>query len=166
MLGVLWPSKKFADDELMLGGGASLGGEVDDRTLREQLEGLKGTFDAPDEAALEQAKALVAELEADPARAGSSSIWCARSCPRRRIRPTTPPTSFSSFPASRSSICSRRRSCRGRPWAAAAAGVLRRSGSPRRAAAGMMGGAAGIGDLFSGIKAAARRVLNFATSIR
>ena len=38
VLGVLWPSKRFADEDLIPGGGASLGGAIDDDTLAEQIE--------------------------------------------------------------------------------------------------------------------------------
>ncbi len=66
VLGVFWPSKKFAEDDLIPGGGASLGGAVSDQMLAKQLEGLKGTFDAPDAVVLDQAKTLVPKLESDP----------------------------------------------------------------------------------------------------
>jgi hypothetical protein len=115
VLGVLWPSKKFAEEDLTPGGGASLGGAVDDQTLSQQLDGLKGTFDGPDEAVRRRAR--------------SSSIWCARSCPSPRTRPTTLPTCSSNFRARRSSSCSKRRSCPGRRPEALLAAGLRRSGS-------------------------------------
>jgi hypothetical protein len=63
---VFWPSKKFADDDKIAGGAASLG-PADAMVVVEMLEGLKGTFDAPDaDAKLEQAKTLVARLEDGP----------------------------------------------------------------------------------------------------
>ena len=66
VLGVLWPSKKFAEDDLIPGGGASLGGQIEDARLQAQLEDLKGTFDLPDDDALERAKQLVPELGRSP----------------------------------------------------------------------------------------------------
>ena len=100
-----------------------------------------------------------------PARARTSSTWCARCCPSPRTRPTTPRTPSSRSPASRSSLCSRRRSCPDRRPAATGGGAaaigLAEAGPPPGMDLG--GGAAGIADFFGGIKAAARRVLNFAT---
>jgi hypothetical protein len=67
IVGVFWPSKKFADAELIPSGGvASLG--VDDQdleasALKDKLESLKGTFDRPDDAVLDRAKALVDVIE-------------------------------------------------------------------------------------------------------
>lgn len=64
VLGVLWPSLKFGDQELIPGGAASAGSVVTDSVLRAQLDGLKGVFSASDaDAKLERAKALVPKLE-------------------------------------------------------------------------------------------------------
>jgi hypothetical protein len=64
VMAVLWPSKKFADKELIPSGAASAGSPVTNEVLITQLEGLKGVFSAPDaDAKLDQAKALVPELE-------------------------------------------------------------------------------------------------------
>jgi hypothetical protein len=66
VVAVFWPSKKFADDDKIAGGAASLGA-ADAMIVDEMLEDLKGTFDAPDaDAKLEQAKALVNRLENEP----------------------------------------------------------------------------------------------------
>jgi hypothetical protein len=66
VLAVLWPSKKFAEEDLIAGSGASLSGVPDDTELVERLEGLKGIFDAPraDEY-LDRAKDLIPRLEQD-----------------------------------------------------------------------------------------------------
>jgi hypothetical protein len=64
-MGVLWPSKKFADRELIAGHGAGLQSAVTDAVLLDQLEELKAVLDAPDaDAAIDQAKQLVPLLEA------------------------------------------------------------------------------------------------------
>ena len=71
IVGVFWPSKKFADDELIpAGGAASIGGGADlsSSALKQKLEGLKGTFDVPDAAKLDRAKALVDGIEDSPAK--------------------------------------------------------------------------------------------------
>lgn len=64
--GIYWPSKRFADSELIPGGGAvsvhNEAAQVD--ALKRQLEDLKGAFDAPDaDAKLDEAKKLVSRLE-------------------------------------------------------------------------------------------------------
>ena len=67
MLAIFWPSKKFADEDKLPGGAASLG-SADQQLLRKMLDDLKGTFDAPDaDARLQEAKGLVPHLEHDPA---------------------------------------------------------------------------------------------------
>src|SRR5262245_54569867 len=47
VLAVLWPSKRFAEPNLIPGGAASTGSPSDTALLLETLERLKGTFDAP-----------------------------------------------------------------------------------------------------------------------
>ena len=64
VMGVFWPSKKFADKRLITGGAASLGDAVSDDELRDQLEGLKGGFDADDaDEKIDRALELVSLLE-------------------------------------------------------------------------------------------------------
>ena len=48
VLGVLWPSKKFADKDLIPSGAAGLSSAVTDAALIEQLDDLKGVFTDPD----------------------------------------------------------------------------------------------------------------------
>lgn len=161
VLGVLWPSKKFAEDDLIPGGGASLGGQIEDARLQAQLEDLKGTFDLPDDDALERAKQLVPELGRS-ARAQREFVDL--------IRSVLPPPNDAGDDASdrffvlpgdevmrllEPPIRPRRRGA----TAGGGATSIGVGGTSRSTA----GGAAGIGDLFRGIDAAARRVLNYAT---
>ncbi|MBO2011686.1 hypothetical protein [Hymenobacter negativus] len=68
VLGVLWPSKKFADAQLIPSGAAGFDSPVTNTMLVAELERLKGTFDAPDaDAKLTRAQALVPQLDSDPA---------------------------------------------------------------------------------------------------
>lgn len=70
VLGFLWPSKKFAERDLIPSGSASVndGSGAARRQVEAQLAGLHGFFDAPDaDAALERARALVPRLGSDPA---------------------------------------------------------------------------------------------------
>ncbi len=64
VLGVLWPSKKFADKELIPSGAAGIGGAVPTSDLIEKLNDLADAFDAPDSAGrIARLKALVPRLE-------------------------------------------------------------------------------------------------------
>jgi hypothetical protein len=63
ILGVLWPSKKFADHALIPGGAAGTSAAADAQ-LQARLDQLEGAFDAPDaDDRLAQAKTLVSRLE-------------------------------------------------------------------------------------------------------
>jgi len=66
VLAVLWPSKRFAEEELIAGGGASVTGAPDETELIDRLEGLKGTFDDDNaDENLEKAKTLIPKLGED-----------------------------------------------------------------------------------------------------
>ncbi len=66
ILAVLWPSKRFAEEELIAGSGASLSGVPDDNELVGRLEDLKGIFDDPNaDEYLDRAKDLIPRLEQD-----------------------------------------------------------------------------------------------------
>ena len=65
VVGVLWPSKKFADAELIPGGAADAGGV--DPTLPADLRASADAFDRPDaEAILDRAAQLAGQLEDSP----------------------------------------------------------------------------------------------------
>jgi pimeloyl-ACP methyl ester carboxylesterase len=67
VLGVLWPSKRFAERDLIPGGAASASGTGDD-DVHEGLEELARALDDPaTEPALSEAERLVPRLEGDPA---------------------------------------------------------------------------------------------------
>src|SRR5271165_7469694 len=63
-VGIFWPSKKFADTDLIPGGAASADNDpIADGVLLSRLEEMKQVFDDPQaDAKLEQMKALVAGL--------------------------------------------------------------------------------------------------------
>jgi hypothetical protein len=71
VFGILWPSKKFADEDDIPSGAASLAApEADGAELIAQLEELKGFFDnRDDDALLSRAQQLVPRLENVPAAA-------------------------------------------------------------------------------------------------
>lgn len=68
VLGVLWPSKKFAEKDLIASGAASAGGVVSNQDLQEEIDALaKVIGDPAGEAALARARELVPRLENSPA---------------------------------------------------------------------------------------------------
>jgi hypothetical protein len=162
ILGVLWPSKKWAERSLVAGGAASASGGPEDAEIIARLEDLKGTFDADDaDDRLEQAKALVPELENDPAvrdefvelvrgviPAGAEEdpddfTSAVLDEPGRRVlealeAPVEPEIDLD------------------------AGGAAGGAGADSDEAADQ-GGAAGLGFVFSGIKAGAERLLNLTT---
>jgi hypothetical protein len=158
VLGVLWPSKKFAEKELIPSGAAGLSSAVTDAALLEQLDDLKGVFTDPTaDDKLDQAKRLVSDLE-DSRRAREQFADLLRS--------VLPPTaaddddaSTSLFKLSGDQVMQRlsKPVLPSRP--ASGGGGAARLGDPASPA----GGAAGLGRFFSGIKSAARNLMNFAT---
>ena len=48
VLGLFWPSKKFADQDLIPGGAASFDADLPKEALIAQIEALRGFFDADD----------------------------------------------------------------------------------------------------------------------
>ncbi|MEO8284605.1 MAG: hypothetical protein ABI568_14595, partial [Pseudarthrobacter sp.] len=67
VLGVLWPSKKFAEKDLIPGGAAGLEGPFPDTLLAGQIDDLAGVFSSPKaEVNLALARTLVPKLEDSP----------------------------------------------------------------------------------------------------
>ena len=67
VLGLFWPSKKFADEDLIPGGAASAGMDVEDAALKAQLSGLKEFFDADTaDTDLDTLAGLIEDIDSDP----------------------------------------------------------------------------------------------------
>ena len=65
VVGVLWPSKRFSDAELIPGGAAGIGDA--DPALPDDLRAMTSAFDAPDaEAVLDRAATLAGRLDGSP----------------------------------------------------------------------------------------------------
>ena len=150
VLGILWPSKKFAEEELIPSGAAGISSAVTVESIQKQLDNLKGVFDRPDaDANIEKARKLVPKLENSPS-AQRQFADLIRSLPEKG-KGSTEDASDSFFTLD-------------------GAEVMKRLGKPAFAppshakpAAGASGGAAGLGSFFSGITSAARNLLNFTT---
>lgn len=180
VVGILWPSKKFADADVIPGGAASLGAAAGAGTkpalsaaaLEKQLDRLKGVFDHPQaDQLIEQAKALVPDLENSPA-AQTEFVDIIRQLPNRS-KETKEDASDEFFVRKGPDLLKRLQApspvaaaAPGRPGSGGAAGgpgARPTSGPAAAPLAGSGGQAAGIGDLFSGIKAGALNLLNYTT---
>jgi pimeloyl-ACP methyl ester carboxylesterase len=160
VVGVFWPSKKFADADLIPGGGAAgLGSPAADGLLIHQLEDLKGTFSADGaDAALEQAKQLVPQLNDSPrAREQFADL----------LRSVAPPSAtdhedatvqFFALPGEQLMQQLSKPVLPPVPTAPGGGGAAR-LGTPHPPG----GGAAGLGSVLSGFKRSAQNLLNFTT---
>jgi hypothetical protein len=170
ILAVLWPSMKFADEDLIPSGAAGLGSLIPDGFITSQLDNLKGFFtSALADAALEKAKALVPKLENSPAAQKDfadlirSTIAPEASQAKDGAEEVSP-----DFFTLAGDVVMQRLS---KPVPIAAPASLGGSAGVGGAASGPgmggnlhgTGGAAGIGSFFAGIKAAATNLLNLTT---
>ena len=167
-LAVLWPSKKFTDEELIPSGDAA-SAEPDelDIVLKEQLENLqvdpmrlgeKTPADADERAAVERAKALIAKLEEDE-EAQRRFVEEVRSMlPRAAAHADDGSDEFFTRDAVEL-LQDLARPVVAPPPTGQGGGALSLDDDMGTAA----GEAAGIRDLWGGIKAGARRLLNFTT---
>lgn len=172
-IGILWPSKKFAETDLIPGGAASADNDpVADRVLLDRLQDLKHVFaDSVADQKLEQMKQLVAGLNADTGKQNQfvtlmGDILDRHSDPVQHT-PDEGATTVSQY-ATNSSGAKLLKTF-GAPiqqkvtvGGGGPAGMTGIGGNPALRPGGI-GGAAGIGDFFSGIKAGALRLLNLAT---
>jgi hypothetical protein len=159
VIGVLWPSKKFAEEELIPSGAAAASSPVTEAFILKQLKSLKGVFDKPDaDAVLEQAKLLVPQLENSP-KAQRTFADLIRSLPNKQQgHPEDASDRF--FKPAGDEVMNRL----SKPVLVAprASGTTGGAAGLRSPAAGP-GGAAGLGQVFSGVKSAALNLLNYTT---
>jgi hypothetical protein len=158
VIGIFWPSKKFADSELIPSGGAASlddGADLSSSAVIEKLESLKGTFDVPDEALLDRAKMLINGIENDVAKQ-DEFVKIIRSLVPNVPSDTADDASDQLFSQEPRQLLAALAKPSLPPPAAGGDGI----------ALGMddqAGVAASFGDFFSGIKAGAWRLLNYAT---
>src|SRR5215213_8996249 len=159
-LRVFWPSKKFEDSELIPGGGAAGMTTESDQALLDLLEKLKNDSERLDvpaqdpqrEAAINRAQELVPSLEQD-AGARKEFVDALRSIlDQGAAHPEDGSEEF--FAIDPEEL-----------FKALEEGVTAPGPTPQGGAAalGDAGGAAGLKELVSGTKAAARRIANFTT---
>jgi pimeloyl-ACP methyl ester carboxylesterase len=160
VLGVLWPSKKFADKELIASGAAGASSAVTDTVLLEQLDDLKGVFSDPRaDDKLEQAKRLVGDLEDKRSARRQFADLLRSMLPADAADDEDASTSLFELRGDQVMERLSKPVLPARPASRGTGGSAARIGDPASPA----GGAAGIGRFFSGIKSAARNLMNFAT---
>lgn len=160
VLGVLWPSKKFADKELIASGAAGASSAVTDTVLLEQLDDLKDVFSDPRaDDKLEQAKRLVGDLEDKRSARRQFADLLRSMLPADAADDEDASTSLFELRGDQVMERLSKPVLPARPASGGTGGSAARIGDPASPA----GGAAGIGRFFSGIKSAARNLMNFAT---
>ncbi len=159
VLGVLWPSKKFADAELIPSGAAGAASLLEIAALREKIESLRGAFDAADaDRLLDELKALLPKLE-DSGAARDAFVEKVRALvPTQAAEAEDASAEFFSRPAGEVFDAMAKPVSFTKPAPALDAG-----GAAGIGIGGDAGGAAGLGEFFSGIGSAARNLLNYTT---
>ena len=161
VLGIFWPSKKFAESELIpSGGAASFGADQSDDEVGQCLDVFADALKEPSAVDdLEEIRGTIENLDDSQE---------ARELFADKLRSLLPATSADSDDGSSEFFAARAEELFDRLNAP----FLPQSPSGGGGAAGGLmdamgeeesGGAAGLGDFFSGAKAAARRLLNYAT---
>jgi hypothetical protein len=161
VLAVLWPSKKFAEQELIPSGAASGGSPITNDLLKQELKGMKGLFDGKDaDAALDKAIQLVAKLEDSPKAQAEFANLLRSILPKPAPDNTDASGDFFKLPGdeiikrlSKPVPIVQLQPAAGHGGAAMATGGAGSAG----------GGAAGIGQFFTGIKSGALNLLNLTT---
>ncbi|MDQ6831715.1 MAG: hypothetical protein M3081_22900 [Gemmatimonadota bacterium] len=165
--GVLWPSKKFAESDLIPGGAAAASDAKADGIIQKQLDTLEKLIDDKKlKADFEKAKKAAAKMDDDSVegkKAQQEFVAIVLShLPKELADHGTEPHADAMKKFDKTKLLD----TLGRPTVDAPA--PRRGGgasidNPAPAAAKPHGGAAGLGDMFGGIKAGAMNLLNFVT---
>jgi hypothetical protein len=158
VVGVLWPSKKFAETSLIAGGAAGLSGQGARGVLTRQIDDLTGVFSSPDaDAALAQAKDLVPKLEDSPSARERFAELIRSVLPREAAEGAEEDQSRVFFTLTGGQVMARLGQPLPLPHSSSGGAAALGNAGPGR------GEAAGLGEFISGANAAARNLLNFAT---
>jgi hypothetical protein len=156
---VLWPSKKFADEELIPSGAAALGSAVSIAFVQQQLDRLEAALQSPDKSpTLIRARALVPALENSPKAQEEFANLIRSVLPATDVEVDDASAEF--FKRNGKELMDRlaKPTIVGMPAAGGGAAAVSMSGPGAPA-----GAASGLGDTFSGIMSAARNLLNYST---
>ena len=166
VLAVLWPSIKFADEQLIPSGAAALGSAVSIAFVQQQLDRLEHALQDPAKSpALQRARALVPALPNSP-KAQEEFANLVRSALPTSDRETAGDEDASGDFLERSGgdLMDRLSKPITVPLAApAGGGAASTSMRPGGSAPGGTGGAVGLGQTFSGVLSGARNLLNYST---
>jgi hypothetical protein len=162
IIGVFWPSKKFADSELIPAGGAAGigdgGADLSSSAVKQKLESLKDAFDVPDDVAapaLDRARELVDSLEGSPEKQKEFADI---------IRGLIPQTSHDPRDGGSDKFLHQPAESILNTLSVPPMFISATEGGGGALGLGdQAGGAASLGDFFSGVKAGAARLLNLAT---
>lgn len=156
VLAVLWPSKKFAEQDLVPSGAASGGSPITNDFLKQELKGMKGFYDGKDaDAVLDKAIQLVAKLEDSPKAQAEFADLLRSILPK--LTPDNTDASGDFFKLPGDEIIKRL----GKPVSVTQSQTATGSGGAAMAAG--VAGSAGLGQFFSGIKSGALNLLNLTT---
>ena len=160
IMAVFWPSHKFAERELIPGGVASLESPFTDDLIEEQLEDMKRVFNTKKgRAALEKAKTLVPKLE-DSKKARTEFADLLRSILPKKVTPDVDGAGeFSQLPGDELIEVLSKPVPVTLPKAETGGGASMIEGGEDMSG----GGAAGLGEFFSGLKSGAAHLLNLVT---
>ena len=155
VLGVLWPSKKLEEKELIPSGAAGAGSAVGMAAMKAKLDSLKGVFDSPQaDRTLDELQRLLPKLE-DSTSAQKEFVDKVRSLVHKRA-PDQEDGSEAFFTVPSGELLGKLR----KPVSFTVARPPANAGG----AAGIgSGGAAGLGEFFSGIWSGVRNALNYTT---
>lgn len=155
VLGVLWPSKKFEEKELIPSGAAGAGSVGGVAAMKAKLDGLKGLFDSPQaDRTLDELQRLLPKLE-DSTTAQKEFVEKVRSLVHKRTVDRED-GSEAFFAAPSGELLEKLK----KPVSFTVARPPANTGG----AAGIgTGGAAGLGEFFSGVWSGVRNALNFTT---
>jgi pimeloyl-ACP methyl ester carboxylesterase len=163
VLGVLWPSKKFADVDLIAGGAADTGGSPGDAELEEALDQLAAALDDPAAATkLATAEALIPALPDDPAAQKKFADTVRSVLPKGGNGDQDTPPGF--FSLSGDQVIARL--AKPLPLEAVTPAPPGVGGVVEVGELGPPpgdGGGASLGDFFSGVKAGALKLVNYST---
>jgi hypothetical protein len=155
VLAVLWPSIRFADEELIPGGAAAVGSVITPALVKKQLDRLESAVDTAGKSKIRRARALLPLLPNDPKARAKFADLIRAALPKRAAEVDDASKAF--FERKGGDLMERLSkpvlSPASRPAPGGAASTRRVDG----------GAAGGIGDAFGGVLSGARNLLNYAT---
>jgi pimeloyl-ACP methyl ester carboxylesterase len=170
VLGVFWPSKRFADEDLIPGGAAAMGGaDISESALSASIEALRGFFDSDDaDELLDELDNLVPDLESDPVartRFGEITRDLLGGPGQDEELNSEIPSEFFEMPGEEiiNALAAPREEEFAIPEGGDSLGGVVGVGSTGIGGGTELGGASGVFDLFSGVRSGARTALNLTT---